>query len=166
MLSLLDRLVEHEPKLDPSLSSSQHTVAIFLRRLVHALEQDWTLETMAEECGLSRTRFAEYCKRQTNMTPMQYLQNLRLEQARRQLINESALSVTEVAFACGFNSSQYFSSAFRKRFGLSPTKIRPPEKNRDPDGNGRSLPGQQETPDLESCAVRPADESAAFLPAR
>lgn len=166
MLSLLDRLVEHEPKLDPSLSSSQHTVAIFLRRLVYALEQDWTLETMAEECGLSRTRFAEYCKRLTNMAPMQYLQNLRLEQARRQLINESALSVTEVAFACGFNSSQYFSSAFRKRFGLSPTKIRPPEKNRDPGGNDRSLPGQQETPDLESCAVRPPDESAAFLPAR
>jgi len=146
MLSLLDRLVEHEPKLDPLLSSSQHTVAIFLRRLVHALDQDWTLETMAEECGLSRTRFAEHCKRLTNMTPVQYLQNLRLEQARQQLAGESGPSITEVAFACGFNSSQYFSSAFRKRFGLPPTKMRSPEKHAGPERGGRLEPNRRSEP--------------------
>jgi AraC family L-rhamnose operon regulatory protein RhaS len=124
MLSLLERLVAQEPKLDPSLSSSQRTVSIFLRRLAYALNQAWTLDAMADECGLSRTRFADHCKRLTNMSPMQFLQNLRLEQARRKLLEEDATSVTEVAFACGFNSSQYFSSAFRKRYGFPPMEVR------------------------------------------
>lgn len=124
MLSLLDRMGEQAPKLDPRLSTSQNTVAIFLRRLVRAIDQDWTLDAMAEECSLSRTRFADYCKRLTNMSPRQYLQNLRLEQARQRLANDDKESVTEVAFACGFHSSQYFSSAFRKRYGLSPQMSR------------------------------------------
>ena len=124
MLSLLDRMAQHEPKLDPQLSSSQHTVEIFLRRLVHVIDQDWTLDAMAEECGLSRTRFADLCKLITNMTPRQYLQSLRLDQARKRLAMGSEDSVTDVAFACGFNSSQYFSSAFRKRYGHSPQALR------------------------------------------
>lgn len=124
MLGLMDRMAQHEPNLDPHLSTSQHTVEIFLRRLVHAIDQDWTLDGMAEECGLSRTRFADYCKRLTNMTPRQYLQSLRLEQAHQRLASAVNESVTDVAFACGFNSSQYFSSAFRKRYGHSPQKLR------------------------------------------
>ena len=79
---------------------------------------------MAEECGLSRTRFADYCKKLTNMTPRQYLQHLRLEQASRLLQAAQETSVTEIAFTCGFNSSQYFSNAFKKRFGYAPTSLR------------------------------------------
>ncbi|GAA3068436.1 hypothetical protein GCM10010520_15140 [Rhizobium viscosum] len=120
MLSLIDRMTEQAPKLDPDLSTSQHTVAIFLRRLAFALGEDWSLDSMAEECGLSRTRFSEYCKRLTNMTPRQYLQHLRLEEASRLLKTPGRNSITEIAFSCGFNSSQYFSNAFRKRYGHAP----------------------------------------------
>ena len=82
--------------------------------------ENWTLEIMAEECGLSRTRFADYCKRLTNMSPVQYLQHQRLEQAAAMLRLPDRGSVTEIAFRCGFNSSQYFSNAFRKRYGYAP----------------------------------------------
>lgn len=125
MLSLIDRMSEQAPALDPDLSTSQHTVAIFLRRLVHALDEDWSLEGMAEECGLSRTRFSDYCKKLTNMAPRQYLQHLRLEQASRLLQNPGTNSVTDIALSCGFNSSQYFSNAYKKRFGHSPSRCRP-----------------------------------------
>ncbi|MGA3248162.1 MAG: AraC family transcriptional regulator [Paraburkholderia sp.] len=120
MVSLLDRMIEQAPKLDPDLSTSQQTVAIFLRRLAFALREDWTLESMAKECGLSRTRFSEYCKRLTNMTPRQHLQHLRLEEASRMLEMPGRSSITQIAFSCGFNSSQYFSNAFRKRYGHAP----------------------------------------------
>lgn len=120
MLSLIDRMTEQTPKLDPDLATSQHTVAIFLRRMAFALAEDWTLDSMADECGLSRTRFSEYCKRLTNMTPRQYLQHLRLEEASRRLKIPGRGSITEIAFSCGFNSSQYFSNAFRKRYGYAP----------------------------------------------
>jgi AraC family L-rhamnose operon regulatory protein RhaS len=82
--------------------------------------ENWTLDVMAEECGLSRTRFADYCKLLTNMSPVQYLQHLRLEQAAAMLRLPHRGSVTDIAFSCGFNSSQYFSSAFRKRYGHAP----------------------------------------------
>ncbi len=124
MLSLIDRMSEQVPALDPDLSTSQHTVAIFLRRLAHALDEDWTLEGMSEECGLSRTRFSDYCKKLTNMAPRQYLQHLRLEQASRLLREPHNTSVTEIALSCGFNSSQYFSNAFKKRYGHAPSHAR------------------------------------------
>jgi AraC-like DNA-binding protein len=120
MLGLLDRMTEQAPTLDPDLSTSKHTVEIFLRRLSMSAAENWTLDVMAEECGLSRTRFADYCKLLTNMSPVQYLQHLRLEQAAAMLRLPHRGSVTDIAFSCGFNSSQYFSSAFRKRYGHAP----------------------------------------------
>src|SRR5690606_10469954 len=45
-----------KPVLDLALAASRRTVDIFLKRLWHALEDDWTLENMAAECNLSRTQ--------------------------------------------------------------------------------------------------------------
>lgn len=123
MLALIDRMMEQVPALDPNLSTAQNTVAIFLRRLPGRAEESWTLELMAEECGLSRTRFADYCKLLTNMSPLQYLQHLRLERATVMLQDARRPSITDIAMACGFNSSQYFSYAFRKRYGYAPRAI-------------------------------------------
>jgi AraC-like DNA-binding protein len=58
------------------------------------------------------------------MTPRQYLQDLRLEEASRLLKSPDHNSVTEIAFSCGFNSSQYFSNSFRKRYGRAPNASR------------------------------------------
>ncbi len=123
MLALIDRMLEQVPALDPNLSTAQNTVSIFLRRLPARSEEDWTLELMAEECGLSRTRFADYCKLLTNMSPLQFLQHLRLERASVMLRDAKRPSITDIAMACGFNSSQYFSYAFRKRYGCTPRAL-------------------------------------------
>ena len=120
---LLERMEAQAPALDHSLSDMQNTVLIFLNRLQYALDQQWTLHAMSEQCGLSRTRFADYCKKLKNMTPMEYLTHLRLEHSIALLASEQELTVTEVAFRCGFNSSQYFSSAFRRRFGHPPSNM-------------------------------------------
>ncbi|OWZ89132.1 hypothetical protein B9J07_34820 [Sinorhizobium sp. LM21] len=55
----------------------------------------------------------------TNMTPVRYLQTLRLNAARL-LLESGAQSVTNIAFDCGFSSSQYFATCYKKRFGFSP----------------------------------------------
>lgn len=54
------------------------------------------------------------------MTPNDYLQRLRVHQAR-QLLADPARTITDVAFATGFASSQYFSKVFRKYVGVTPT---------------------------------------------
>lgn len=120
MLLQLRQMLECEaPVLDLSLASSKRTVEIFLKRLKHALDEDWTLENMAMECNLSRTQFTQHCQVLTNMTPVRYLQMLRLNAARRLLENGNG-SVTNVAFDVGFSSSQYFATCYKKRFGFSP----------------------------------------------
>ncbi|MNL70154.1 HTH-type transcriptional activator RhaS [compost metagenome] len=53
------------------------------------------------------------------MTPVRYLQMLRLN-AARQLLESGQQSVTNVAYDCGFSSSQYFATCYKKRFGFSP----------------------------------------------
>ena len=68
ILALADLLERRTPALDPSLTSSERTVELFLARLEDELERPWTLDTMAAECGLGRTRFAHYCERLTNVT--------------------------------------------------------------------------------------------------
>lgn len=124
LLQFKNQLEAQQPVLDASLAASRRTVDIFLRRLWHALGDDWTLENMAAECNLSRTQFAKHCMSLTNMSPSRYLQAMRLEAARRILAESETETVTEVAFRCGFSSSQYFATCFRKHFGISPTEVR------------------------------------------
>lgn len=124
LLQFKDQLEAQKPELDQSLAASRRTVDIFLQRLWHAIDDDWTLENMAAECNLSRTQFAKHCMSLTNMSPSRYLQSIRLEAARRMLASSGRKSVTEVAFDCGFSSSQYFATCFRKQFGISPTELR------------------------------------------
>lgn len=97
---------------------------IFLDRLQHALDEDWTLENMAAECGLSRTQFSQHCQSLTNMTPVRFLQMIRLEAAKRWLGERANASITEIAMEAGFSSSQYFATCYKRRFGQTPQETR------------------------------------------
>ena len=92
---------------------------MFLNRLHHELDEPWTLEAMAAQAGLKRTRFAHHCRKLTNLAPMAYLQHLRVEKAKR-LLTANKQNITAIALDCGFASSAYFSSVFRAATGRSP----------------------------------------------
>jgi AraC-like DNA-binding protein len=47
-----------------------------------------------------------------------------VEKAAALLTADLASSITEIAFRCGFQSSQYFAKAFRERYGLTPSEYR------------------------------------------
>lgn len=119
LLQFMNQLQSQDPGLDSALTSSKRTVQIFLSRLEHALDEDWTLENMAAECNLSRTQFSQHCLALTNMSPVRYLQSLRLDAAKRKLAARSG-TVTEIAHECGFSSSQYFATCYRRHFGITP----------------------------------------------
>ena len=133
LLSLVELLERHDVALDRSLPSAQRSVELFLASLEERCGERWTLPRMAEACGLGRSRFAHYCTRLTNMTPIEYLTHCRVRAARRLLAAEAPLSVTEVAYACGFETSQYFATVFRARTGRTPSAYRA-EQGRMPDG--------------------------------
>jgi AraC-like DNA-binding protein len=131
-IALAELLEEEEAALDPHLVSTHRTVEMFLNGLPHHLEHPWTLPEMAEQCGLSCSAFAEYCRRITNLTPTKHLIHCRVEAAKRLLTGEPDLSITDIAFSCGFQSGQYLATVFRQKTGLSPRAWREAPPVRDP----------------------------------
>lgn len=71
----------------------------------------------------SKTKCAALFKEYLSTSPMIYLSNYRLEKSC-QLLRNTTLSVTEVAYACGFSGTSYFCELFRKNYGISPMKYR------------------------------------------
>jgi transcriptional regulator GlxA family with amidase domain len=57
------------------------------------------------------------------MTPVAHLRNMRLDRAR-QALEEDGVTVAAVASRCGFRSSTTFALEYRKRFGVSPSRVR------------------------------------------
>ena len=112
---------------DDSLISTQQTAELFLKDLAsnpRSLREPWTLHSMAEHCGMGNTALVKYCRVLTNTTPLDYLNRCRLDWAARRLHEEPSAPVTEIAFECGFASSQYFATQFRKHCGCPPREFR------------------------------------------
>ena len=99
-----------------------------LAELDRRLDEPWTLNQMAAFCGLKRTQFMETLRRHTGDTPIGLLNRLRVERARC-LLRESSRSITEIAFECGFSSSQYFARVFRSLTGISASEFRTKREN-------------------------------------
>ena len=79
---------------------------------------------MADSAGVGLTRFTHHCKKLTNLTPMRYLMLRRLNMAKEILLDNKDFSVAEVAFSCGFSTSQYFSTVFKKHENCTPIEYR------------------------------------------
>jgi AraC-like DNA-binding protein len=124
IIALAEMLARRKPRLDASLSSSERAIQLFLKDLPRRLDEPWTLASMAENCGLGRSRFAACCRQITNVSPMEYLTRCRVDAAAELLLHQPEISITEAAFACGFQSSQYFATVFRERLGHSPREWR------------------------------------------
>lgn len=87
------------------------------------LEERITVAQLADRLHMSESSLLRYFKRETGRTPMEFVAQLRLEQARA-LLGSSGGSLTEIARQCGFASSSHFSTAFGAAFGIAPREYR------------------------------------------
>jgi len=95
-----------------------------IKDLVHAkMEDDLSLEEMAQSVGLSTAHFARMFRKSTGETPHKFVLRQRLERAKVMLRAPDA-RVLDVAVACGFRTQQHFAQVFRDVFGVSPTEYR------------------------------------------
>ena len=88
-----------------------------------APSEDWTVERLAREAGVSRTGFAVRFAEKMGLTPMQYLTSWRMQIACRFLIDDD-LSVAEAAHASGYASESAFTRVFKKEIGMTPAAYR------------------------------------------
>lgn len=98
-----------------------------INRAVDFIEQNLNqpiyLEDIANKAYLSKFHFQRIFKGLTGETASEFLIRLRIEKSAL-LLASSDNTVSDVAFACGFNSVEHFSRSFNNSFGISPTNYR------------------------------------------
>src|SRR5246500_2276979 len=95
-----------------------------IRELVYAkMEDELSLDEMAQSVGLSTAHFARMFRKSTGKTPHQFVLRQRLERAKAMLRAPDA-RILDVAVACGFKTQQHFAQVFRDVCGVSPTEYR------------------------------------------
>ncbi|WP_010136463.1 AraC family transcriptional regulator [Ochrovirga pacifica] len=124
LILILELIDNEEIQLNETLTDSSRSVRLFLEELENNLQKDWSVEEMAKSAGVGLTRFTYHCKQITNLTPMKYLNIRRLEMAKRLLTNEPNTNITEIAYSCGFTSSQYFATLFKKFEKCTPNEYK------------------------------------------
>ena len=74
---------------------------------------------MAKELCLSHSQFARKLDALTGFSPNRFIRFMRLKRAK-ELLQDLDLSITVVAYDCGFSDPSYFSRVFKKEFGKTP----------------------------------------------
>ncbi|WP_303920318.1 helix-turn-helix domain-containing protein [Draconibacterium sediminis] len=80
-------------------------------------------EQLAREMGISHSTLHRWLKQNESKTISQFIRELRLEKARKLLLNEH-LTIAEIAYKVGFGSATYFNKCFHEQFGCSPGEYR------------------------------------------
>ena len=83
-------------------------------------DNDFTIDDLCREMGMSRTLFYVKLKTYTGKSPQDFVRAIRLEKAASLL--RQGRTVTEVSVLTGFDNPKYFSTVFKKYFGVSPSK--------------------------------------------
>lgn len=113
---------------DRSTSSNvQNEIEEAVQYFIANYNQEIVIEDYAERQHMSVSWFIRNFKRYTSLTPVQYIQSIRLANAQS-LLETTAHNVSEIAAIVGYDNPLYFSRLFKKQFGMSPLQYRNREK--------------------------------------
>ena len=87
----------------------------------HMQDADFNVDKLADEVGLSRTQLHRKMKEITGISTGEFIRNIRLQPAAR-LIREGTVNIAQVAYSVGFNNQTYFSTVFKRYYGMTPTE--------------------------------------------
>ncbi|MCB0664710.1 MAG: helix-turn-helix transcriptional regulator [Saprospiraceae bacterium] len=125
------RLTSHfrnPQNIEASARQRSQLKGIFLKKInaiiYHNIDQEgFSAEELAKRVALSRTQLHRKLKELTQMAPAQYIRFVRLQKAK-ELLENSGLNVSEVAYRVGFISNSHFSRAFHRQFGINPSVLK------------------------------------------
>lgn len=102
---------------------SDARLARVLEYISYHFAEALTLERLAAEACISKYHFVRLFRERVGQSPHKYLAEIRLDTAQRMLISTD-LSIAEIAVECGYSTASHFSTAFARRFGMTPTSFR------------------------------------------
>jgi len=117
-IGYLNRDKKHpKPSFNASLQQSM------LDYIENNYQNEIGLDDIAGVVNISRSQCSKLFKQYTDQSPINYLNNYRLEKSREHLRN-SDKSISQIAFDCGFNEQSYFSRLFLREYGCTPLEYR------------------------------------------
>ncbi len=98
-------------------------IANVVEHMKQYLAEEMTIESLSHIAALSPSRFAHLFRERMGVTPMNFLESRRMEQARHLLLTTDS-PIQQIGFDIGFPNQQHFSTRFRKLTGQSPSAFR------------------------------------------
>ena len=120
LLTVLERSLIHDTH---PLGDYFDKIAFIVQQMNKDYQNPRSLEEYAAECGISKYHFLRVFEQVTGSTPIEYQNRIRIERAKL-LLEESNTPISEIAARLGYTSPAYFSDAFKKKTGLSPSQYR------------------------------------------
>lgn len=101
---------------------------VFIDKLTSIIEknisnENFSVEILSEEIGLSRAQLHRKVKSITNQSPSEFIRNFRLQRAT-ELLKQNFGNIAEIAYEVGFSSQAYFTKTFQEVYGLTPLEFK------------------------------------------
>lgn len=109
------------PKYNRNIQTNNNEILKAVHYINNHFNDKITVKTLCSLTSMSESNFNKLFKKETEMSPIKYLINVRIQKAKKYL-RDTNLSITEVSLKCGFYSISHFSSCFMNIVSLSPTE--------------------------------------------
>lgn len=123
LIIYLIRCQRYTHNINQRTNLSNITIGEIVNFIENNYSRQLTLPEIAAQFGISESSLTKKIKIFTNMTFKEYLTKTRIEEAKSLLIS-SEKSITEIAYECGYNNSNFFGDVFKKAVGMSPSSYR------------------------------------------
>ena len=111
------------PEIVGEVPDMDSRVAAVIELMRQSLSQPLSIDTLSKRINLSAPRLRQLFKRETGLSPIGYLKQLRMNEAA-QLLRSSFLSIKEISFQIGAGDISHFVREFRKQYGVTPSNFR------------------------------------------
>lgn len=113
-----------KPRRDVGLSAIKEMITYIQREYARHID----MKDICNAGAVGKTKCSELFKKYVHMPPVEYLICYRLEMASR-LLENTDMSITDIAYETGFTGASYFAEAFRKRVNCTPLEYRRGKRN-------------------------------------
>lgn len=111
------------PDMKTTISRQVEFVEQAVKYINNHLTKSLTLVDIADNIFISPTYLQKVFKTEMNISPSQYVLNMRLKKAK-ELLQSTELTVIDIASTIGFKNAGHFATVFKRHFGQTPTQIR------------------------------------------
>jgi AraC family transcriptional regulator len=103
--------------------ANTNRLAYAIKYVQENIHRNLTIRELADKACMSEPNFFRCFKQQYGITPVEYINQQRIQLSMR-LLNNTAYSISDICFACGYNNLNYFLKVFKKATGDTPASYR------------------------------------------